>query len=245
MQSRRTNMRDEQFESLIKRAQNGEQEAKDLLVQNNLSLVWSIIHRFNNLTYDKEDIFQIGCIGLIKAIQKFDLNYQVQFSTYAVPIILGEIKRHFRDDGAIKVSRSLKELNSKIAQISEQFLIEHQRNITINELSQILQLPVHEIVLAMDSKYYPTSLSEPIYEKDGSSICVEDRIEDVQHFSVVDKITLQEELKKLSKKEQLLIQLRYYDELNQEEIAKIFHVSQVQISRMEKKIIEKLKKQFI
>ena len=97
----------------------------------------------------------------------------------------------------------------------------------------------------MDSKYYPTSLSEPIYEKDGSSICVEDRIEDVQHFSVVDKITLQEELKKLSKKEQLLIQLRYYDELNQEEIAKIFHVSQVQISRMEKKIIEKLKKQFI
>ena len=145
MQSRRTNMRDEQFESLIKRAQNGEQEAKDLLVQNNLSLVWSIVHRFNNLTYDKEDIFQIGCIGLIKAIQKFDLNYQVQFSTYAVPIILGEIKRHFRDDGAIKVSRSLKELNSKIAQISEQFLIEHQRNITINELSQILQMEVRSL----------------------------------------------------------------------------------------------------
>ncbi len=239
------NMRDEQFEKLIKRAQNGDHEAKDTLVMNNISLVWSIVHRFNTPLYDKEDIFQIGCIGLIKAIMKFDLTYDVQFSTYAVPIILGEIKRYFRDDGAIKVSRSLKELNVKINQLSDQFLNEHQRPITINELEEILKIPASEIVLAMDSKYYPTSLSEPIYEKDGSTICIEDRIEDLRTYSLVDKITLQEELQKLDKKEQLLIQLRYYKDMNQEQIAKIFKVSQVQISRMEKKILEKLKKQFI
>ncbi len=238
-------MRDELFESLIRKAQNGDNEAKDTLVLNNLSLVWSIVHRFNHTMYEKEDIFQIGCIGLIKAIMKFDLSYDVQFSTYAVPIIIGEIKRHFRDDGAIKVSRSLKELNVKINQISEKYQVEHHKNMTVNELAEQLKLPVHEIILAMDSKYYPTSLSEPIYEKDGSCICIEDRIEDVKNFSTVDRITLQEELKKLNKKEQLLIQLRYFKDMNQEEIAKIFQVSQVQVSRMEKKIIEKLKKQFI
>ncbi len=237
-------MKNELFRSLIIKAQNGEKEAKDKLVLDNISLVWSLVHRFNNPIYEKEDIFQIGCVGLIKAIMKFDLTYDVQFSTYAVPIILGEIKRHFRDDGAIKVSRSLKELNARITQISDKYLIDNNKNITVNELSDILKIPVSEIVLAMDSKYYPTSLSEPIYEKDGSTICVEDRIEDVNHYSLLDKITLKEELKKLSKKEQLLINLRYYKDLNQEEIAKIFGVSQVQISRMEKKIIEKLKKQF-
>lgn len=237
-------MKNELFRSLIIKAQNGEKEAKDKLVLDNISLVWSLVHRFNNSIYEKEDIFQIGCVGLIKAIMKFDLTYDVQFSTYAVPIILGEIKRHFRDDGAIKVSRSLKELNARITQIIDKYLIDNNKNITVNELSDILKIPVSEIVLAMDSKYYPTSLSEPIYEKDGSTICVEDRIEDVNHYSLLDKITLKEELKKLSKKEQLLINLRYYKDLNQEEIAKIFGVSQVQISRMEKKIIEKLKKQF-
>ena len=245
MKSRQIPMRDELFETLISKAQQGDKEAKDSLVMNNLSLVWSIVHRFNTPLYDKEDIFQIGCIGLIKAINKFDLNYDVQFSTYAVPIIIGEIKRYFRDDGAIKVSRSLKELNVKINQISEKYLSEYQRPITINELSNILKVPTSEIVLAMDSKYYPTSLSEPIYEKDGSTICIEDRIEDVSNYSFIDKITLQESIKKLDKKEQLLIQLRYYKDMNQDQIAKVFNVSQVQISRMEKKIIEKLKKQFI
>ncbi len=234
----------EDFKDIILKAQNGDEEAKNKLVTENLSLVWSLVHRFNNSMYEKEELFQIGCIGLIKAINKFDVQYNVTFSTYAVPIILGEIKRHFRDDGAIKVSRSIKELNQKIVKVSEEYLMNNHKEISILELSEKLNVSRADIVLAMDSKYYPTSLNEVIYEKDGSTITIEERIEEKETYSLIDKITLKEEINKLSKKEQLLIKMRYYLDMNQDEIAKHFNVSQVQISRMEKKILEKLKKQF-
>ena len=234
----------EDFKSLIVKAQNNDEQAKEKLVNDNIFLVWSLVHRFNNSTYDKEELFQIGCVGLIKAINKFDINFDVTFSTYAVPIILGEIKRHFRDDGAIKVSRTIKELNQKINKISEEYLIKNNREISIDELSTMLNVCKADIVLAIDSKYYPTSLNEVIYEKDGSTITIEERIVEKESYSLIDKITLHDEISKLSKKEQLLIKMRYYLDMNQQEIAKHFHVSQVQISRMEKKILEKLKKQF-
>lgn len=232
------------FKELISKAQNNDEQAKDKLVKDNLALVWSLVHRFNNPLYDKEELFQIGCLGLVKAINKFDINYDVTFSTYAVPIILGEIKRHFRDDGAIKVSRSIKELNQKITKIADEYLNENHKEITIEELSIILNVSKADIVLALDSKYYPTSLNEVIYEKDGSSITIQERLTEEKKYSLIDQITLQDELSKLSSKEQLLIHMRYYLDMNQEEIAKHFKVSQVQISRMEKKILEKLKKQF-
>lgn len=234
----------ENFKQLIVKAQNNDELAKEKLVIENTSLVWALVHRFNNSTYDKEELFQIGCVGLIKAINKFDVSYDVAFSTYAVPIILGEIKRHFRDDGAIKVSRSIKELNQKITKLSEEYLSVYNKDISIDELSNKLNVSKADIVLAMDSKYYPTSLNEVIYEKDGSTITIEERIVEKENFSLIDKITLKEEINKLSKKEQLLIKMRYYMDMNQQEIAKHFNVSQVQISRMEKKILEKLKKQF-
>lgn len=234
----------EDFKSLIIKAQNNDEKAKEKLVNDNIFLVWSLVHRFNNSTYDKEELFQIGCIGLIKAINKFDVSFEVTFSTYAVPIILGEIKRHFRDDGAIKVSRTIKELNQKISKISEEYLIKNNHEISIEELATILNVSKADIVLAVDSKYYPTSLNEVIYEKDGSTITIEERIVEKENYSLIDKITLKDEISKLSKKEQLLIKMRYYLDMNQQEIAKYFHVSQVQISRMEKKILEKLKKQF-
>lgn len=234
----------EDFKSLIVKAQNNDEQAKEKLVNDNIFLVWSLVHRFNNSTYDKEELFQIGCVGLIKAINKFDISFDVTFSTYAVPIILGEIKRHFRDDGAIKVSRTIKELNQKINKISEEYLIKNNCEISIDELSTMLNVSKADIVLAIDSKYYPTSLNEVIYEKDGSTITIEERIVEKESYSLIDKITLHDEISKLSKKEQLLIKMRYYLDMNQQEIAKHFHVSQVQISRMEKKILEKLKKQF-
>ena len=234
----------EDFKSLIVKAQNNDEQAKEKLVNDNIFLVWSLVHRFNNSTYDKEELFQIGCVGLIKAINKFDISFDVTFSTYAVPIILGEIKRHFRDDGAIKVSRTIKELNQKINKIAEEYLIKNNREISIDELSTMLNVSKADIVLAIDSKYYPTSLNEVIYEKDGSTITIEERIVEKESYSLIDKITLHDEISKLSKKEQLLIKMRYYLDMNQQEIAKHFHVSQVQISRMEKKILEKLKKQF-
>lgn len=234
----------EDFKSLIIKAQNNDEKAKEKLVNDNIFLVWSLVHRFNNSTYDKEELFQIGCVGLIKAINKFDVNFDVTFSTYAVPIILGEIKRHFRDDGAIKVSRTIKELNQKITKISEEYLIKNNHEISIEELANLLNVSKADIVLAIDSRYYPTSLNEVIYEKDGSTITIEERIVEKENYSLIDKITLKDEISKLSKKEQLLIKMRYYLDMNQQEIAKHFHVSQVQISRMEKKILEKLKKQF-
>ena len=232
------------FKELILLAQDGNEEAKTKLVKDNVFLVWSLVHRFNSTTIEKEELFQIGCIGLVKAINKFDVNYDVAFSTYAVPIILGEIKRHFRDDGAIKVSRSIKELNQKIVKISDEYLYKYNKEITVQELADILQVSRADIVMAIDSRYYPTSLNEVIYEKDGSTITIEERIENKETYSLIDKITLKEELSKLTKKEQDLIKMRYYLDMNQQEIAKLFNVSQVQISRMEKKILEKLRKQF-
>ena len=232
------------FKELIVLAQNNDEEAKTKLVKDNVFLVWSLVHRFNSTTIEKEELFQIGCIGLVKAINKFDVNYDVAFSTYAVPIILGEIKRHFRDDGAIKVSRSIKELNQKIVKISDEYLYKYNKEISIQELSDILQVSRSDIVMAIDSRYYPTSLNEVIYEKDGSTITIEERIENKETYSLIDKITLKDELSKLSKKEQDLIKMRYYLDMNQQEIAKHFNVSQVQIYRMEKKILEKLRKQF-
>ena len=232
------------FKDVIIKAQNKDEKAKELLVKENLALVWSLVHRFNSMMYEKEELFQIGCVGLIKAIDKFDVSYDVAFSTYAVPIILGEIKRHFRDDGAIKVSRSIKELNQKITKISDEYLIKNNKEISIEELADTLNVSKSDIVLAIDSKYYPTSLNEVIYEKDGSVITVEERLVEKESYSLIDKITLYEEINKLTEKERKLIKMRYYLDMNQDQIAKEFNVSQVQISRLEKKIIEKLKKQF-
>ena len=232
------------FKQLIIKAQNGDEKAKEKLVNDNLSLVWSLVHRFNNTMYEKEELFQIGCVGLIKSINKFDTSFDVAISTYAVPIILGEIKRHFRDDGAIKVSRSIKELNQKIMKLSDEYLLENHKEISIDELSSKLNVSKADIELAIDSRYFPTSLSEVIYEKDGSEITIEERIQEKESYSLIDKLTLYDEIEKLPLKEQEIIKMRFFMDMNQEQIAKHFHVSQVQISRMEKKIIEKLRKQF-
>ena len=216
---------------LIEQAHRGDDRAKELVVSQNLGLVWSIVHRFKNNYYDKEDLFQIGCIGLMKAVNNFDTNYGVQFSTYAVPIIMGEIKRYFRDDGTIKVSRSLKELNLKINKARE--LLTNQ--------TAYLDVDVQDVVEAIDSSYYPTSLSEPIYEKDGSSISMEERIENKHNKMWFEKIALEMEIDKLDEKEKLILYMRYQLDFNQERVAQRLNISQVQVSRLEKKIIAKLR----
>lgn len=235
-------MKKEDMINYIVLAQKGDQEAKDILVKNNIGLIWSIVHRFKNNYYDKEDLFQIGCIGLMKAINNFDIHYGVQFSTYAVPIIMGEIKRYFRDDGTIKVSRSLKELNIKINRVKEELINQNGKEPTIQEIADRLNVEKQEIIEAIDSSYYPTSLSEPIYEKDGSTISMEERIEDHQHDMWFEKIALKLEIEKLDEKEKLILYLRYKLDFNQEKVAKRLNISQVQVSRLEKKIITKLRK---
>lgn len=227
--------------NLILLAQNGDEGAKSKVVQENLGLVWSIVHRFKNNHYDKEDLFQIGCIGLMKAINNFNTQYEVQFSTYAVPIILGEIKRHFRDDGCIKVSRSLKELHLKIIKAKEVLMNDSGKEPGINEIAAYLQEDLSLVLMALESSYYPTSLNEPIFEKDGSQISVEERIEDVKNKHWFEKMALEMEIEKLEDKEKLIIMMRYYGDYNQEAVARRLNISQVQVSRLEKKIIQKLR----
>ncbi|MGN1181787.1 MAG: sigma-70 family RNA polymerase sigma factor, partial [Faecalibacillus sp.] len=152
-------MKKEETINYIVLAQNGDEKAKEILVKNNIGLVWSIVHRFKNNYYDKEDLFQIGCIGLMKAINNFDVHYGVQFSTYAVPIIMGEIKRYFRDDGTIKVSRSLKELNIRINKVKEELTNELGKEPNIQEIAKRLDVDKQDVIEAIDSSYYPTSLS--------------------------------------------------------------------------------------
>lgn len=225
---------------LLEKVRLGDEQAKEEVVKENLGLVWSIVHRFKNSYYDKEDLFQIGCVGLMKAINHFDSQYDVQFSTYAVPIIMGEIKRYFRDDGTIKVSRTLKELNMRITKAKEE-LLKHNDEPTVEQLAQYLNVDVLDIVEAIDSSYYPTSLNEPIYEKDGSAISMEERIIDKKNELWFEKIAVEMEVAKLDEKEKRIMYMRYELEYNQEKIARILGISQVQVSRIEKKIINKLR----
>lgn len=226
---------------LLVKVRSGDEQAKEQVVKDNLGLVWSIVHRFKNSYYDKEDLFQIGCIGLMKAINHFDPSYDVQFSTYAVPIIMGEIKRYFRDDGTIKVSRSLKELNIKVTKAKESLQNENGQEPTVEQVAKYLDVDVQDVVEAIDSSYYPTSLNEPIYEKDGSTISMEDRIIDKRDHMWFEKIALEMEMEKLDEKEKMIIYMRYQLDYNQEAIAKRLGISQVQVSRLEKKIVTKLR----
>lgn len=235
----------EEVNSLIIKIRNGDLESKKLLVNENIPLVWSIVHRYKNTYYDKEDLFQIGCLGLLKAIDKFDISFNVTFSTYAVPLILGEIKKFFRDDGAIKVSRSLKELNIQVNKLKDDYYNKYGKEIRLEDIAKELMVSVNDIVMCLDANFYPTSINETIYEKDSSSLKMEDRLSYDDNNKLINYITLRDSLETLDKKERLLIELRYYQDLNQEEVAKRFNVSQVQISRMEKKIIQKLRKQFV
>ncbi len=230
---------------LINKVHKGDLNSKEILVNENIPLVWSIVHRYKNTYYDKEDLFQIGCLGLLKAIDKFDTSFNVAFSTYAVPLILGEIKKFFRDDGAIKVSRSLKELNIQVNKLKDDYFNKHGKEMRLEDISKELMVSVNDIVMCLDANFYPTSINEVIYEKDSSTLKMEDRLSYDDNSKFINLITLKDSLNLLDKKERLLIELRYYQDLNQEEVAKRFNVSQVQISRMEKKIIEKLRKQFV
>ena len=226
---------------LLKKVRLGDEQAKEEVVKDNLGLVWSIVHRFKNSYYDKEDLFQIGCIGLMKAINHFDTSYQVQFSTYAVPIIMGEIKRYSRDDGTIKVSRSLKELNIKVTKAKEYLQSQNNQEPTIEDVAKYLGVEPQDVVEAIDASYYPTSLNEPIYEKDGSTISVEDRLIDKSDEMWFEKIALEMEMEKLDDKEKMIIYMRYQLDYNQDKIAKYLGISQVQVSRLEKKIVTKLR----
>ncbi|MFZ2463798.1 MAG: RNA polymerase sporulation sigma factor SigF [Caldibacillus thermoamylovorans] len=233
--------KDGEIKELIKKSQEGDQEARNEIVERNMRLVWSVVQRFLNRGYDPDDLFQIGCIGLLKSVDKFDLSYDVKFSTYAVPMIIGEIQRFIRDDGTIKVSRSLKEVGNKIRRAKDDLAKELGRAPTIYEVSDYLEIPVDEILLAQEAVMAPTSIHEIVYENDGDPITLLDQISDQEEGKWFDKIALKEAIEGLDDREKLIVFLRYYNDQTQAEVAGRLGISQVQVSRLEKKILKQIK----
>jgi RNA polymerase sporulation-specific sigma factor len=218
-------------------------EARERLIEANLRLVWSVVQRFLNRGYEAEDLYQIGCIGLIKSIDKFDLSYDVRFSTYAVPMIIGEIQRFLRDDGAIKVSRSIKEAAHKIRRLSEELHQLHGRAPTVMELADHLQMTVEDVVFAQESLRAPASIYETVYENDGDPIALVDQIAEPEQDKWFEKLALGEAVARLNERERLIIYLRYYCDRTQSEVAERLGISQVQVSRLEKRILQTIKDQ--
>ena len=230
--------------ALIKKSHDGDKAAREQLVEENVGLVWFVVKRFYGRGTEAEDLFQIGSIGLLKAIDKFDLSYDVKFSTYAVPMISGEIKRFLRDDGMIKVSRSLKELAYKSVQAREKLTDWLGREPTLEELAEETGAEKEEIVQAMEAGGEVESLYRPIHQKEGSEIRLLDRIEerDRKEDRILDTMVLKQLLETLDAKERQLIYLRYFADRTQSDVGKIMGISQVQVSRMEKRIIEELRR---
>lgn len=223
---------------LISKVQQGDEVAKEVLIENNLGLVRSVVTKFLNIGYDRDDLFQLGSIGLIKSIYKFDPKFNVKFSTYAVPMILGEIKRYLRDDGMVKVSRSLKQIAVKAKTTSEILTKKLGREPNVEELSHELGIEKEELVMALESNSSVEYLNGVIHEEEGSPICLIDKISmkgSNEEEKVVDNLLIKEMLGKLEKRERQIIMLRYFEDRTQSEIGEFLNISQVQVSRIEKK----------
>ncbi len=225
--------------NLILRAKEGDSKAMDEIINENVGLVWSVVKRFSNRGYELEDLFQIGCIGFVKAVKKFDTSFDTQLSTYAVSMIIGEIRRFLRDDGMIKISRSLKEIAAKVKEIKSQTQFE---NLTIDEIAKMLNLSKEEILMSLDATSLVDSLDKKIGD-DADSITVGERIKDNanDYDILLNKMTVNSLLDGLDEKEKNVIICRYYKDMTQGSIAKLYKTSQVQISRIEKKALLKMR----
>ena len=223
---------------------NNEEEARDKLVNGNLRLVLSVIQRFTNRGEYVDDLFQVGCIGLMKAIDNFDLGQNVKFSTYAVPMIIGEIRRYLRDNNPIRVSRSLKDIAYKALQIRDTLVRKNSREPSINEIAEALEIPREQIVFALDAIQEPISLFEPIYHDGGDPIFVMDQIgDDKDHDNNwLEKIAIKEALNKLNQREKHILTLRFFDGKTQMEVADEIGISQAQVSRLEKAALHHMRK---
>lgn len=229
---------------LIKRSQNGDKEAQDTLVKTNIGLVSTIVKKFLNRGYEYEDLFQIGCIGLIKAIRNFNPDFNVRFSTYAVPMIMGEIKRFLRDDGIIKISRNLKETAKKIKQAKEKLTKEYGRDVTIQEIAQELCITSEDVLMGLESLHAPEYLYETIHQDDGSPVLLIDKISEDRDYGgdVTDRVALKDLINTLDPRGRQIIILRYFKDMTQSQISERLGISQVQVSRIEKKVLQFLRK---
>ncbi|RZT02515.1 SigF/SigG family RNA polymerase sporulation sigma factor [Cuneatibacter caecimuris] len=232
---------------LIQTAHAGDKQARDQLVEENMGLIWSVVRRFLGRGYEPEDLFQIGSIGLMKAIDGFDTSFEVRFSTYAIPKITGEIKRFIRDDGMIKVSRTLKENGWKAAQASEHLKQQLGRDATLEEIAAETGITVEDLAMAMEANIEIDSIYKTVYQGDGKEIYLVDKLEDSgrEREQLLDSMVLKQLLEELPPEDAAIIRMRYFGEKTQTEVAKRLGISQVQVSRREKKILQKMRKQFL
>jgi RNA polymerase sporulation-specific sigma factor len=229
---------------LLKKMQAGDYSSREEFIRGNLRLVLSVIQRFNNRGEFVDDLFQVGCIGLIKSIDNFDLSQNVRFSTYAVPMIIGEIRRYLRDNNSIRVSRSLRDIAYKALQVRDQLINRNSKEPTVSEIAKELQLPVEEVVFALDAIQDPVSLFEPIYHDSGDAIYVMDQVSDDKNIddNWLESIVLKEAMKRLNDREKLILNLRFFEGRTQMEVADEIGISQAQVSRLEKTALGHMRK---
>lgn len=233
----------EEKEELLIEIKKGNEEARQTFINGNLRLVLSIIQRFYGRGESADDLFQVGCVGLIKAIDNFDLNQNVQFSTYAVPMIIGEVKRYLRDNNSIRVSRSVRDLAYKAIQVRELYTKEHGREPTMEQIAKELEVPIEDVAISFDAIQDPVSLQEPVYNDGSESLYVMDQVKDNKNTdeSWLENISIKEAMKKLSSREKLILNLRFFNGKTQMEVADEIGISQAQVSRLEKIALKHMK----
>ena len=238
-------LKNEETMELLRRTKQGDMKAREELIAGNLRLVLSVIQRFSNRGENADDLFQVGCIGLIKAIDNFNIDLDVRFSTYGVPMIIGEIRRYLRDNSAVRVSRSMRDTAYKVLQAKERFLAEHQREPTLDEIAASLGLKREDVVFALDAITDPVSLYEPVYSDSGDAVCVMDQVRDRKNTDEywLEQIALREAISKLSQREKKILTLRFFRGKTQMEVSAEVGISQAQVSRLEKSAINQIKKE--
>lgn len=237
-------LKEAEMKKLLQDMKSGDNESREKFIKGNLRLVLSVIQRFNNRGENVDDLFQVGCIGLMKAIDNFDLRQNVKFSTYAVPMIIGEIRRYLRDNNSIRVSRSLRDIAYRALQVRDKMVNDNNKEPTISQIAKELKVPREEVVFALDAIQDPVSLFEPIYHDGGDAIYVMDQISDNKNLdeSWLENIAIKEAMKKLNDREKLILTLRFFDGRTQMEVADEIGISQAQVSRLEKTALRHMRK---
>ena len=237
-------LKNDETMALLRQAKEGDQEARRELIEGNLRLVLSVIQRFASRGENADDLFQVGCVGLIKAIDNFDINQPVRFSTYGVPMIIGEIRRYLRDNSAIRVSRSMRDTAYRVLQVRDRYMAEHQREPTVEQIAKELDIPREDVVFAMDAIVDPVSLYEPVYSDGGDAICVMDQVRDTKNTDEdwTNRIALKEAMRRLDERERRILSLRFYEGNTQMEVSAEVGISQAQVSRLEKGAINTIRK---
>lgn len=237
-------LKNEEIIELLRRTKEGDMAAREQLISGNLRLVLSVIQKFTNRGENVDDLFQVGCIGLIKAIDNFNLDLDVKFSTYGVPMIIGEIRRYLRDNSALRVSRSMRDTAYKVLQAKEKYMGEHQREPSVEEIAKILDLKREDVVFALDAIMDPVSLYEPVYSDGGDAICVMDQVKDSKNTDEnwLEHIALREAMARLTDREKKILNLRFFEGKTQMEVSAEVGISQAQVSRLEKNAISQIKK---